>query len=100
MAQTIDRTTEHTAVGKRTRRQDGYDKGIGRTRFAGDLSPAGLLHACLVLSPYAHVRIVSIDTSSALEVPGVKASYTSGTLGISDPGVISRFRSSLASKEF
>ncbi len=99
MAQTIDRTTEHAAVGKGTRRQDGYDKVIGRTRFAGDLSPAGLLHARLVLSPYAHARIVSIDISAALEVPGVKAIYTSETLGMSDPESSSRSQSPLASKE-
>jgi len=99
MAQTIDRKTEHTAVGKRTRRQDGYDKVIGRTRFAGDLSPVGLLHARLVLSPYAHARIVSIDTSAALEVPGVKAVYTSETLGMSDPESSSRSQSPLASRE-
>src|SRR5260370_10098724 len=99
LAQTIDRKKEHAAVGKGTRRQDGYDKVIGRTRFAGDLSPAGLLHARLVLSPYAHARIVSIDISAALEVPGVKAIYTSETLGMSDPESSSRSQSPLASKD-
>ncbi len=99
MAQMIDRTTEHTTVGKRTRRQDGFDKVIGRTRFAGDISTAGLLHARLVLSPYAHARIVSIDTSAALEIPGVKAVYTSETLGMSNPESSSRSQSPLASKE-
>jgi CO/xanthine dehydrogenase Mo-binding subunit len=99
MAQMIDRTTEHTTVGKRTRRQDGFDKVIGRTRFAGDISTAGLLHARLVLSPYAHARIVSIDTLAALEIPGVKAVYTSETLGMSNPESSSRSQSPLASKE-
>src|SRR5258706_4194825 len=99
MAQTIDRTTEHAAVGKGTRRQDGYDKVIGRTRFAGDLSPAGLLHARLVLSPYAHARIVSIDPSAALEFPGVKAVYTSETWGMSTHESSSRSQSPFASKE-
>ena len=68
------------AVGKATRRQDGADKVKGRTRFAGDLPLAGLLHARLVHSPYAHARIVNIDTSAALAVPGVKAVYTGETL--------------------
>lgn len=99
MAQMIDRTTEHATVGKRTRRQDGFDKVIGRTRFAGDISTAGLLHARLVLSPYAHAHIVSIDTSAALEIPGVKAVYTSETLGMSNPESSSRSQSPLASKE-
>ena len=99
MTQIIDRKTEYTTVGKRTRRQDGYDKLVGRTRYAGDLAIAGLLHARLVLSPYAHARIVDIDTSAALEVPGVKAVYTSQTLGMSDPEASARTQSPLASKE-
>ena len=99
MTQIIDRKTEYNTVGKRTRRQDGYDKLVGRTRYAGDLTFAGLLHARLVLSPYAHARIVNIDTSAALEVPGVKAVYTSQTLGMSDPEANSRTQSPLASKE-
>jgi CO/xanthine dehydrogenase Mo-binding subunit len=99
MTQIIDRKTEYTTVGKRTRRQDGYDKLVGRTRYAGDLAIAGLLHARLVLSPYAHARIVNIDTSAALEVPGVKAVYTSQTLGMSNPEASARTQSPLASKE-
>src|SRR6266496_2586764 len=99
MTQIIDRKTEYATAGKRTRRQDGYDKLVGRTRYAGDLAFAGLLHARLVLSPYAHARIVNIDTSAALEVPGVKAVYTSQMLGVSNPEANSRGQSPLASKE-
>src|SRR5437588_2560026 len=99
MTQIIDRKTEYATAGRRTRRQDGYDKVVGRTRYAGDLTFAGLLHARLVLSPYAHARIVNIDISAALEVPGVKAVYTSQTLGVSNPEANSRAQSPLASKE-
>src|SRR5258708_15900421 len=99
MAQMIDRTTERKSVGKRSRREDGLEKVSGCTRFAGDISTAGLLHARLVLSPYAHARIVSMDTSAALEIPGVKAVYTSETLGMSNPESSSRSQSPLASKE-
>jgi len=99
MTQMIDKTSSYTTVGKATRRQDGFDKVIGRTRFAGDLSMAGLLHARLVLSPYAHARIVSIETSEALKVPGVKAVYTSETLGIANPDSNSRSQSPLAHEE-
>src|SRR6266567_111865 len=99
MTQIIDRKTEYATAGRRTRRQDGYDKLVGRTRYAGDLAFVGLLHARLVLSPYAHARIVNIDTSAALEVPGVKAVYTGQTLGMSNPEANSRGQSPLASKE-
>src|SRR5712692_11580070 len=99
MTQIIDRKTEYTTVGRRTRRQDGYDKLVGRTRYAGDLAIAGLLHARLVLSPYAHARIVNIDTSAALEVPGVKAVYTSETLGMVNRDSSSRSQAPLARHE-
>ena len=72
MTQTVDKANPHNSVGKAIRRQDGADKVMGRTRYAGDLPLIGLLHARLVHSPYAHARIVNIDTSAALAVPGVK----------------------------
>jgi CO/xanthine dehydrogenase Mo-binding subunit len=99
MSQIIDKKTAYASAGKRTRRQDGYDKLVGRTRYAGDLAFAGLLHARLVLSPYAHARIANIDASAALEVPGVTAVYTSHTLGMSAPEASARSQSPLASKE-
>src|ERR1044072_2202866 len=36
----------------------------------------GILHLNVLHSPHAHARIVSIDTSAALEVPGVHRVYT------------------------
>ncbi len=92
-------STQHQAVGKATRRQDGLDKITGRTRYAGDLPFAGLLHARLVLSPYAHARILSIDTAAALEVPGVVAVYTSKTLPMAHVNASSRSKSPLAQDE-
>ncbi|HET8841979.1 MAG TPA: molybdopterin cofactor-binding domain-containing protein, partial [Ktedonobacteraceae bacterium] len=99
MAQTIDQASAHNAIGKATRRQDAFDKLTGRTRYAGDLPFSELLHARLVLSPYAHARIVSIDISSTLEIPGVRFVYTSETLGF--PGYNSSMRamSPLAQEE-
>src|SRR5438477_10098210 len=99
MAQTIEGTSTHTTIGHSTRRQDGLDKVVGNTRYAGDLPLPGLLHARLVLSPYAHARIISIDTSGALAIPGVAAVYTSETLGMLHPDSNDRMRSPLAEKE-
>ena len=99
MAQTIDKTSHYSAIGKETRRQDAPDKLTGRARYAGDIALAGMLHARLVLSPYAHARIVSIDTSAALEVPGVKAVYTSETLAMAKRGSASRTQAPLAEDE-
>lgn len=99
MTQTVDSTTQHGAAGKPTRRQDALDKLTGRTRYAGDLSFPGLLHARLVLSPYAHARILSIDTEAALAVPGVVAIYTGETLKMAHANSASRSQAPLAQKE-
>lgn len=99
MAQTIDNTSFSPSVGRSVRRRDGFEKLTGRTRYAGDMSVPGLLHARLVLSPYAHARIVKIESAAALEVPGVKFVYTGETLGIVDYDLASRTRSPLAREE-
>lgn len=99
MTQMIDKTSPQTAVGKSVRRQDGLGKLTGRTRYAGDMTASGLLHARLVLSPYAHARIVHIDISTALQVPGVKFVYTSATLGITQYDSSARAKSPLARDE-
>jgi carbon-monoxide dehydrogenase large subunit len=43
----------------------------GRGRYVDDIKPSNLLHSAFVRSPHAHARIKSIDTSQALERPGV-----------------------------
>ncbi|GHO86173.1 xanthine dehydrogenase family protein molybdopterin-binding subunit [Dictyobacter formicarum] len=99
MTQTIDHETNHVAVGKPTRRMDAEEKLTGRARFSGDLPFPGLLHARLVLSPYAHARIVSIDTTAALAIPGVVAVYTADTLKMAKAHESSRSQSPLALDE-
>lgn len=49
----------------------------GKSEYVDDVAaPAGMLHAAVYGSPVAHGKIVSIDTSAALNVPGVVAVYT------------------------
>jgi CO/xanthine dehydrogenase Mo-binding subunit len=52
-------------------RHDQAEKVAGRTRYAGDLAFASMLHARLVRSPVPSARITARDASSALAVPGV-----------------------------
>src|SRR5216684_6844523 len=51
-------------------------KVTGRSKYAEDFRAEGMLFARLVLSPYSHARIKSIDTSAALAMPGVRAILT------------------------
>ena len=61
-------------VGTRTIRPDGADKVTGRP--LARLQPAGSAHRPVLRSPHPHARIVSIDTSKAEALPGVKAVIT------------------------
>jgi CO/xanthine dehydrogenase Mo-binding subunit len=63
-------------VGTRTIRPDGVDKVTGRARFGADFNLPGQLVGRVLRSPHAHARIVSIDTSRAAQLPGVKAVVT------------------------
>ena len=63
-------------VGTRPIRPDGVDKVIGRAVFAADTRAAGMLWGKIKRSPHAHAKILSIDTSAAEALPGVKAVVT------------------------
>ena len=60
-------------VGTRPIRPDGVDKVTGRAQFGADMALPGMLWAKVVRSPHAHAKIVKIDASRALKLPGVKA---------------------------
>ena len=76
MTTTRDAVPKYKWVGTRPVRHDGLDKVTGRARFAADLVLPGMLHGHVLRSPYAHARIISIDTTEAEAMPGVKAVLT------------------------
>ena len=52
----------------------------GGGRFVDDLPFPDALHAHILRSPYAHARILSLDTTEARGMPGVVAVYTAADL--------------------
>ncbi len=68
--------TGYRLIGTRPDRPDGLDKVTGRARYGADITAPGMLHAAVVRSPHAHARIIKIDASKALALPGVKAVIT------------------------
>ena len=68
-------------VGTRTIRPDGVDKVTGRARFGADFNLPGQLIGRVLRSPHPHARILSIDTSKAEALPGVKAVVTRDDFG-------------------
>ena len=73
-------TSNYKWVGKRTPRPDGVDKVTGRARYGDDMIVPGMLHAKILRSPHAHANILSIDTSKAQAMKGVKAVITSADI--------------------
>ncbi len=65
----------HT-IGKRNRKVEGLAKVTGRAIYADDLALPRMLHAKLLRSIHAHARILAIDASEALAMPGVHAVVT------------------------
>ncbi|MCX4984314.1 molybdopterin-dependent oxidoreductase [Streptomyces sp. NBC_00572] len=74
------RHTERPCAGKAVGRNVGAPAGpevvTGRARYTFDVEVPGLLHMKLLRSPHPHARILAIDTSAALRVPGVHAVLT------------------------
>jgi CO/xanthine dehydrogenase Mo-binding subunit len=76
MASTSEKL-ELKIVGTRPIRPDGVDKVVGRANFGADMKMPGMLHGKIKRSPHPHARILKIDTSKALALPGVRAVVTS-----------------------
>ncbi|WP_433449850.1 molybdopterin-dependent oxidoreductase [Streptomyces sp. CA-142005] len=64
------------AVGTSVGAPAGEDVVTGHAEFTMDTHIDGLLHLKVLHSPHAHARILSVDKSAALAVPGVHRVYT------------------------
>jgi CO/xanthine dehydrogenase Mo-binding subunit len=67
---------EFNIVGKRVVRSDSLAKVTGEARYTADLKFPNMLVAKVLRSPYPHAKILTIDYSKALKVPGVKAAVS------------------------
>jgi 4-hydroxybenzoyl-CoA reductase subunit alpha len=63
-------------VGKAHPKVDGLGKATGQALYTDDIALPGMLHCKILRSTVAHARIVSIDASAALALPGVHAVIT------------------------
>ena len=74
MSQSV--TSRRGTLGESTLRPDGAAKVRGEFAFSSDMWHDGMLWGATLRSPHPHARIVRIDTSPALLVPGVSAVVT------------------------
>jgi xanthine dehydrogenase molybdenum-binding subunit len=67
---------EEKVLGRNYPRVDAADKVSGRSQYAGDVYLPGMLICKVLTSSRPHARILSIDTTEAEQVPGVRAIIT------------------------
>lgn len=63
-------------VGKPATRVDALEKVLGTARYVGDYRVPGMIYARALRSTLPHARIVRLDVTPALKVPGVLAAIT------------------------
>ncbi len=66
-----DQSREFEVVNRSVPRRDGRAKVSGRALYVSDVKLTGMAYAKVLRSPYAHAKIVSMDTSRAESHPGV-----------------------------
>jgi CO/xanthine dehydrogenase Mo-binding subunit len=71
---------------------DGIAKVTGRATYTFDVKLPGMLYGKILRSPYPHAKIIKIDFSKAMEIPGVIAVVTGkDTLGVKQ-GIWRRYK--------
>ena len=67
-----DNGRNYSILGKPVPRVDARLKVTGQAKYAADYETGGMLWGKIKRAPYAHARILNIDTSKAERLPGVK----------------------------
>ena len=68
--------TAYAVIGKPVASQDGPEKVSGKTIYPADIDLPGMLWGKVLRSPLPHAKIVHIDTSAAVRLPGVRVVLT------------------------
>jgi selenium-dependent xanthine dehydrogenase len=68
---TLPALVDNGGVGQPLQRYQGAELALGARPFVADLDVPGMLYGAVVLSSYARARVIRIDTTKALGLPGV-----------------------------
>lgn len=71
-----EKIAEYSVVGKSAIRLDALEKVTGDAQYCTDIEVPGMLHGKILKSPYPHAKIISIDTSRAEKLRGVRTIVT------------------------
>ena len=75
-AKTATSKDKSKLVGQNYTTPDLVAKVTGKAKYAEDFRAEGMLFTKLLLSPYPHARVLHVDASEALAMPGVKGMIT------------------------
>ena len=67
-------------IGTRLLRREDPALLTGEAKYTNDLNLPGALYLAVLRSPYAHAKILKVDVSAALAIPGVVAAYSGADL--------------------
>ena len=68
-------------IGTKVSRLDGPAKSTGTAKYSFDINRKDMLHGKILRCPHAHAKLVSLDTSAAEKMPGVKAVHVIANVG-------------------
>ncbi len=74
-------------IGRSVARVDARVKVTGEAIYPGDLTMPGMLHGKILFAGRPHARILRIDTSAAMAVPGVVAVLTARDVPVNEYGL-------------
>jgi CO/xanthine dehydrogenase Mo-binding subunit len=63
-------------IGKPAKRVDATEKVLGTAKYLGDFQVPDMLYGKVLRSPHPHSRIINLDISETLKVPGIRAVIT------------------------
>ncbi len=76
-----------TSIGKSVPRIDARDKVTGAALYSGDLVRPGMLHMKILFAGRPHARVISIDSTQALALPGVAAIFIAADVPVNEYGL-------------
>jgi CO/xanthine dehydrogenase Mo-binding subunit len=75
-------------IGQSHPRIDAVAKVTGQALYPGDLTLPGMAHAKVLFARRPHARVLNIDTSAAMQVPGVLAIFTGADVPNNEYGLV------------
>ena len=87
---------QFSVVGRRLPMVDAAAKVNGSAQFTDDLTFPGMLYGKILRSPLPHAKILNVDVSKALRLPGVKGAVTGAEIPDRQYGIVPKARDEYA----